>query len=349
MFYKIKALAGIKIHLHCFEYGREHSETLEKYCYSVNYYKRFSGLKYFIQKKPYIVCTRSNRHLEAILLNDDYPILFEGIHTTYLLNNKKFNDRIKIVRTHNIEHEYYYNLYRNDNSFIKKYFFKYEAKKLKSYENILINASSIASISKNDYIYFNYKYSNVYHIPAFHPYESIKSIPGKGDYVLYHGNLSVGENIYAALFLINKIFKNIDIPFIIAGRNPDKKIKNEVFKYNNISLKSNLKNEELTELILDAHINILPAFQGTGLKLKLLTAIFNGRHCIVNNTMVQNTGLENFCSIKNTAEEIKTEITRLFKIPFTSEQIEKRKKILYSQFSNIENAKKIIKLLNIPK
>jgi len=43
VFYKIKNLAnaGIKIHLHCFEYGdRKHSSELESICYRVYYYPR---------------------------------------------------------------------------------------------------------------------------------------------------------------------------------------------------------------------------------------------------------------------------------------------------------------------
>ena len=42
MFYKIKALheLGIKIHLHCFEYGRGQQPELNKYCEEVFYYQR---------------------------------------------------------------------------------------------------------------------------------------------------------------------------------------------------------------------------------------------------------------------------------------------------------------------
>ncbi len=54
-----------------------------------------------------------------------------------------------------------------------------------------------------------------------------------------------------------------------------------------------------------AQINVLPTFQATGIKLKLLMALYTGRHCIVNQPMVDNTGLEELCSIQNTAEEMK--------------------------------------------
>lgn len=49
VFFKIKELykAGIKVHLHSFEYGREHAEELEKWCYSVDYYPRKKALDYY--------------------------------------------------------------------------------------------------------------------------------------------------------------------------------------------------------------------------------------------------------------------------------------------------------------
>ena len=42
VFYKIKALSelGVKVHLHCFEYGRGQQNELNKICSSVTYYKR---------------------------------------------------------------------------------------------------------------------------------------------------------------------------------------------------------------------------------------------------------------------------------------------------------------------
>ena len=35
-------------------------------------------------------------------------------------------------------------------------------------------------------------------------------------------------------------------------------------------------------MIAKAQINILPSYTHTGIKIKLVNAIFNGRHCLVN-------------------------------------------------------------------
>ncbi len=60
VFYKVKALAerGVKVHLHCFEYGRQPAECLEDICFSVNYYKRNTKASLLLRQQPYIVNSR---------------------------------------------------------------------------------------------------------------------------------------------------------------------------------------------------------------------------------------------------------------------------------------------------
>ena len=77
---------------------------------------------------------------------------------------------------------------------------------------------------------------------------------------------------------------------------PDE-LKEAIKKNKNIQLKENISIEEIYSLIQNAQINILPTFQATGIKLKLLSALYTGRHCIVNSPMVANTGLESLCHV----------------------------------------------------
>src|SRR5207248_958336 len=143
------------------------------------------------------------------ILKNNYPWLMEGLHSTLLLNEKDFNHRKIIVRAHNVEHEYDENLAKVERNIFKRYYFYNEAGKLKKYENILNRVSAVAAISPNDTRYFSEHFSHVHYIPAFHPNETITSQPGKGGFAFYHGNLSVGENNEAALYLVNKIFSGL--------------------------------------------------------------------------------------------------------------------------------------------
>src|ERR1700759_4192489 len=83
VYYKIKALhdLGIKIHLHCFHYGREQSVELEEICHSVQYYERKKFYKALYSSVPYIVGSRQSGELLDNLSSDEHPVLFEGLHT----------------------------------------------------------------------------------------------------------------------------------------------------------------------------------------------------------------------------------------------------------------------------
>ncbi len=346
VFYKIKRFhnKGIKVHLHCFEYGRGEQTELNNYCYSVNYYKRKTGISSQISSIPYIVKSRIAEELKNNLLKNDFPILFEGLHCCFLLDDETFKKRFKIVRNHNIEHDYYNELAKIETNPIKRKYFKTEAKKLNQFESILKNANLCLAISDNDFNYFKKTYPNnkFIHVPCFHFNENIKVKPGKGDYVLYHGNLSVSENINAAKFIINNLFQSIDIPLKIAGLNPDDDLISLINKYAHIDLIKNPSDQEMSELMANAQINLLYTEQATGLKLKLLNSLFNGRHCIVNSKMVKGTSLANTCLVEDDTNKLKELILNTFSIEISENEIEKRKSILLRDYSNENGFQKII-------
>lgn len=348
IYYKMKSLIalGVKVHLHCFEYGRKPQKELEQICTSVNYYPRKTAKSFLFNTLPYIVLSRESEELKKNLLKNNYPILMEGLHSTFLLSDKDIYSRKITVRTHNVEHEYYENLAKVETNIFKRYYFYNEARKLKKYESVLHHASGIAAISPNDTNYFSKHYKHVNYIPAFHPNDNITAIKGKGDYAFYHGNLAVAENNEAALFLVKKIFNDLPYQLIIAGSKPSDELMSEVRGKENIILKNNLNPSEIHEYIRHAHCNVLPTFQATGIKLKLLSALFAGRFCIVNTQMVENTGLENFCIIADTANEMKQRIKEVFRKQFSTPDILMREAIITENFSNKQNAQKLLALLS---
>lgn len=348
VYYKIRAFrkAGIRVNLHCFEYGRPVSKELEGICDNVFYYKRNISKANLFRRRPYIVVTRSSDELLSNLAKKNNPILFEGLHTCYYLDHKRLKKKRKIVRTHNIEHDYYQNLAKVEKDIFKKYYFSNESQKLRRYEKILENAEGIAAISLHDRDYFSSINKNTVNVSAFHPHDHVEILAGKGDFALYHGSLAVGENNEAAIWLIKNIFSELKIPFVIAGNKASAELKELVEKYPNISLKADVSTSEIYQLVKDAQINVLPTFQATGIKLKLLSALYTGRHCVVNRPMILETGLEKCCVVKNTAEEMKKSIVELFEKPFEEADIKKRKTILEQGiFSNEYNINQLINIL----
>ncbi len=348
VFYKLKSFneTGVKVILHCFEYDRSKSEELESLCHKIHYYKRKISKAKLFRRKPYIVVTRSSEDLLINLLKDNYPIVFEGLHTCYHLDNRYLINRIKIVRTHNIEHDYYNGLANVEKNIFKRYYFLNEASKLVRFQKVLYHANGIAAISDNDKQYFEKKFRRVNRISAFHPDEKINIREGRGEFALYHGSLEVGENNEAAMFLTEKIFNDIEFPLYIAGNRPSKELIETATKYPNIKILSNLDASKISELIREAQINILPTFQETGIKLKLLAALYKGRHCIVNSPMVVKTGLADLCHVHDSVEDLKKCVKQLFDKDFESESIEKREDILTnSGFSNSFNIEKLNKMI----
>ena len=61
--------------------------------------------------------------------------------------------------------------------------------------------------------------------------------------------------------------------------------------------------------------------QVSGIKLKLLLALFNGRFCLVNDAMLVGSDLQKSIHIANSATEFKEKINELMSQSFTTEII----------------------------
>jgi glycosyltransferase involved in cell wall biosynthesis len=347
LFYKLPVLKqqGVKIHLHCFYKHPNEQPELNKYCEEVFYYKRNTGTKGLATELPYIVASRINEELIQRLLLNDHPVLMEGIHCTAILYDERFNSRKLFVRLHNSENEYYRQLYHFSKKIKNAIFYWIESKKLYKLEKKLCKtATSFWAVAKQDIEYYKQEFNcdNAEYLPLFIPEWEMNALQGMGTYCLYHGNLEVEENQFAVLWLLQQVFKNLEIPFIIAGKNPSKKITSLAKKYKHISVIANPDDQQMQHLISKAHIHVLPSFNTTGIKIKLLNALYNGRHCVVNDAMIAGTCLTELCHIVNTSNEFKERIQLLYHQPFTTEEKVFRKSVLQKEFCNEINAKKIV-------
>ena len=349
VFFKIKALkeAGCSIYLHCYEYGRARSAELEKLCEQVWYYPRKPSAAVFSFLQPYIVASRASNDMLFNLQRIDAPILFEGVHTTWFSGHRSFESRFTALRTHNAEHEYFRQLALAETSLAKKLLYKIEALRLKKYEQRLNDIASFFEISTADQQFFLDKYPNAQHtfIPPFHAHNEVISKAGTGSYALYHGNLSHPENRAAALFLLKEVIPFVHLPFIIAGRQPTKEIIDACAAEKNCTLMPNPDAAIMDELTADAQVHVLPTFQQSGMKLKLLAALFAGRHVVVNTAMLHGTGMDaGICAIANNAAEFIKQINTHIHKDFTEEDIAGRTRLL-SPYSNAMNARKLMEAI----
>ena len=346
VFYKIKSLSknNVDIYLHVFQYGRTQQEVLNKHCKEVHYYKRKTSFINALGILPYLVSSRKDHQLVDNLKRIDAPILFEGLHTTFLLGKKYFKERNLLVRTHNIEHQYYKQLATNEKNLLKKLYYGLASLKLKQYEKVLKHCNQILAISDVEAAHFEKKYGKkVTFLPAFHPNLKLHELSKKGYFALYHGNLTIADNMNTALFLID-IFKSIPYPLAIAGQTDDKKLISKVDQYKNISFISIENDHQLTELFHRAHVNVLHSFNESGVKLKLINALFQSRFVIANSKATQGSGLDSLCLMANDKKEIISQVLKIIEKDFSKENIALRKEKL-SIYNNQKNAEILLNLL----
>lgn len=338
---------GVKIILHCFQYGRLTSPELDLLCEKVYYYPRNTSFLNQLSFLPYTVKSRVNSELKNNLLLNDYPILFEVLHTCYLLKDSEFKNRFKIYRHSNIEHVYYNELSKAESNLFKKLYFKLEALKLKKFEAIIKNAQLILAVNKKDTAYFkaNYPQCNVHYLPSFHPHNSYQNNNEIKHQLLFHGNLSVSENYNAALWLLQEVAPNINYPLIIAGLNPSEALIKKVKETSNCQIIANPSETELSLIIKQSAINLLFTGQATGLKLKLLNVLFNAKFIICNQKMIEGTDIKatGGLIVSNTNTEFINTINQLMKKSFGKEEIYERNQLI-SQFSNQTNIELLMNL-----
>ncbi len=351
VFYKIKEFKakGIKVILHCFEYGRSQSKELEALCEKVYYYKRHTGFMNNFSGLPYNVKSRISAELTKNLLSNDHPILFEVLHTCYLLSDPRLLNRLKVYRHSNIEHDYYKHLAKSEKRLLKKIYLKLEAGKLKKFEKVINHADLILAVNECDVSYFKDKYPKVRteFLPSFHSNNEVTINEGKGEYILYNGNLSISENYSAVIWLIHNVFSQLNYKVTIAGMNPPDFLISEIQKHKHVELVSNPDDRKMNDLIENAHIHVLYTEQATGLKLKLLNVLHSGRFVICNDKMLEGTGLKGNegLIICNSGNDFVSQTDAVMKKDFTSKLIAERKSQL-DKFSNKRNMEKLLGLLD---
>lgn len=353
VYYKLQALkaAGCRITLHTYRYHCSEAPELSAVADKIHYYERATGLASCFSSLPYIVYSRRHPRLIENLTLDDDPILFEGFHTCFFLNHPALRDRFKIVRTHNVEHEYYAQLSASTPPGWKRLYYRIEASKLRRYEPQLRHADALLAITPDDRDYFAKQYPEVRTewVPCFYDDHRPNTTNNKVEpYVLYHGNLSVPENVKAAVFLLDEVVPRLapGTSVVLAGKTPAEILKRKAARFENVCLMADPDKPTIDRLIAQARINALITFQNTGIKLKLLHALGKGcGHCLVNTPMLTDRALSPLCTVVDTPTDLANAINRLLNEAPTEQELDRRAAYLAAHYNNAANAKHILDIL----
>lgn len=340
---------GVQVRLHyfCSNNAPEHPE-LNFFCKTINTYKKKPFNDSFLMRIPFFVASRINKELIDNLNKDAYPVLLEGLHTTGILNEITKEPRKICIRLHNNYAAYYRGLAGCTSDPRKKIYYLFESVQAKKYTKTLPKKISYVCISECDReLMQQMGFTNAVHVPAFGDWQKVNSPTGVGNLCLFHGNLADAENEKAAMWLLCNVFNKVRVPFIIAGKNPSRRLQKAAALCQHTCLVSDPSTTELDDLIQKAHINILPFVNKniSGIRLKLLHALFLGRHCVVNPAMVSGTGLEAACHIGHNSGAIAGIVSELYTQPFVKEDIETRERILHEKYNNERNILKFTNLL----
>lgn len=346
VFYKVKALykIGYKIHLHCFiskdiEVPQELKEiTQEVYFYKFGYnpFKLFSSL-------PFAVVSRNNKELLINLQKRNAPILFESLKTTFLVSRNKLEGYKKILRLHNIEHDYMSGISSSETNLLKKILYSIESRKYKKYETVLHKFDEVVTLSAYETAYIKERYSKGTYIPVFHGNDKVEKLLGFGEYALYHGDLRISDNKKSAAFVVEAFKEMADYKLIIASGSGGKYVRKLIGESENISFVRLDGFEHLKELLQKAHINIVWSLQRSGTKLKLLNALFYSRFCVVNNNIMDDANVKALCVTAATKTELIKAVDKLFSVQF--EDSDMRGNILEVYLNDEKNASLLSKAL----
>jgi hypothetical protein len=230
--------------------------------------------------------------------------------------------------------------------FLRRWYFRMESKRLHQYQLNFDNSRTSLFMSTTDELRLKemYGWMHTDFIPCFLPWQHPEILPGQGEYCLYQGNLSVSENIRAVEWLIKEVFKGREWPLLIAGKNAPAGLKRLIEQQPHMKLIENPDDQQMEELIRNAQVNVLPSFNETGVKLKLLHALFRGRFVITNQMGVAGSGLTKGYILAETAMEFRKAIEEVIFRPVEETDMEQRKQDL-ALYDNQKNAARLSELL----
>ena len=348
VYYKIKALSdwGIKIHLHCFV--DDIPETLDQEIKSITenvfFYKKKKNPFNYFSRLPFAAAIRTSDALFENLMSVNAPVLFEGLQTTQIIHRLKNKGYKLYLRFHNNESEYYKGLSSSEKNIFKKIIYRIESLKFADYQKkVLKELESVFCLSEKEFNEVHSYSKNARLIHIFHGNESIKHLNGKGDYFLFHGDLSTSDNKKALEETI-RMFKALpQLRLVVASDRAGDDVKKKINNVANITLVPIETSENLRQLFENAQGNILLSYQNSGTKVKLFNALYNSRFVIINQNITDDRDLMSLCRLGSTPDEIRQRIIEAADEDYNEN--ETRSKVLGKNYSDNAKAEEMSKVI----
>jgi glycosyltransferase involved in cell wall biosynthesis len=262
---------------------------------------------------------------------------------------KRNSDACISLRAHNIEFEIWKRTAEEESNFIKKFYFKNLANRIKRFEFSIINSFDyLVPITERDEKLFrsfgNIKPTCV--IPVGINIQNLVENVLNNKSIFYIGALDWIPNQEGLLWFIDQVFPEIiakhnDIVFHIAGRNaPNWLIKK--FEHKNIVYRGEINNAH--DFIVNSGIMLVPLFSGSGMRVKIVEGLALGKPIISTSIGAEGIGISDGDNII-IADDNETFCKKLLELIENSEIVEllsvNARKFALENYNHIAIAKKL--------
>ncbi|PBJ12703.1 glycosyltransferase [Flavobacterium sp. ACN6] len=267
----------------CKEFPEEKNISfIKQYVNEVIIVPRKNSLIDLFSLRPLQVVSRKALKKVSLKKNYNYAIL-ESESVGIIFENKSFKSDKTIVRVHNNESDYFYQLAKSAKNYAEKIYYSFEALRFKSYSKKIFKKAdrllfiSNKEISKRSNRSFMEK--SIYMPASINDVLVQQELSNKN--VLFVGALFMPNNFEAIIWYLKNVHSFLtaekDYKLIIAGSTGDKDPKKfqEIFEiYPNVEVR--LNQNDLKNCYSESTIFINPMLHGAGVKLKSINAIQNG-------------------------------------------------------------------------
>lgn len=291
--------------------------------------------------------------------------LYDAVHVecsryNFVMKACRRHNKKVIVRVHNVERDYGYNLMKRSKSLMDYFrFFSFAANEKKVLKNsdmlVFLTAQDKERAKKLYAINCENSIINpVCLLSANNLYSSKKS--DKEFNILLTGSLDYAPNINGIKWFLNYVwveigsmekFKNVSLT--VAGRNPPKSFKSFISDYQRVTLVDSPK--DISNYFNDADIYVAPIFYGAGMKVKIAEALSYGLPIVgTSHAFIGYENIKKGLHLANTKEEYVKIITKFVDNSMTNsdrQQIFQEFKNKLSMDSSCERYKELIEKITM--
>jgi hypothetical protein len=295
--YKITLVATVKKNP-----SKVEVEYIEQYIDDLILLKRKISVISILSFYPFQVSSRYSLSNYKFAKTYDYLIL-ESEYVANILKNKTLFVYRKILRLHNIEPKYFFDLFKSSFPRIMSFYYLIDCFKFRLYSNrIYKKVDHIACISKNESDYINSKISyrkNASFSPTVIDFSELKKRNFTTKYVIYVGALFVPNNIDGLSWYIKNVHQYLikiipEYKFILIGSTKNNNNKKKILQMckddEKIDIYFNVK--DLESYYRKSSVFINPTLKGAGVKIKSINAIIEGFPLVSTNKGIEGSGLK---------------------------------------------------------